>query len=420
MKSPLRISGFFFILTLGTSASIQIPGANGSSGALHITADTSIDLALAADGLWSDSNTPNGIYDADQWAIVFNYSSVTVDAGATLTFGNHPSRAPVVWLVSGDVTINGTVSLDGQEGQPSPFLSEPGPGGFRGGTATYLDNPIAGAGFGPGGGFQTASSGTSATYAADLSLAKSYGNASLIPLIGGSGGGADPQYTSSRIGGGAGGGALLVACAGTITVNGEMQAHGGAGILDFLSPVTTTGGGSGGAIRLVCDTLAGTGILSAVGGNGGGASDENGGPGRIRIERVSSSFGYTITPDPSLLSLTSGDTATLWPAATDPQVEVLSIGGVTAPADPRSAFGAIGADITLPETNTAQIRIRTTYVEDLSTVEVRLTPRSGGNAQVVQASVDTTVSAIEPILEWVADLPVSAGYSAVQVRVVRP
>ncbi len=54
-------------------------------------------------------------------------------SGATVTFKNHASCAPVVWLVNGNVTIVGTVSLDGQQNQPPGTLAEPGPGGFRGG-----------------------------------------------------------------------------------------------------------------------------------------------------------------------------------------------------------------------------------------------------------------------------------------------
>ena len=144
------------LLTLRGAAAIVLPGAhNGTDGVLNITANTQIDLSQAVTGVYDQDNTANagkGVYDPTQWAVVFKYSSVTVAAGATVTFINHPSRAPVVWLVSGNVNIAGTVSLDGQDPQLPPLLAEPGPGGFRGGTATYRSSPTAGSGFGPGGG----------------------------------------------------------------------------------------------------------------------------------------------------------------------------------------------------------------------------------------------------------------------------
>jgi hypothetical protein len=77
---------------------------------------------------------------------------------------NHYSHAPVVWLVQGNVTINGIVSLSGNNGTssaPGEYTpTEPGPGGFRGGA---LDLSIGyGDGFGPGGG--TTSGNTGGTY----------------------------------------------------------------------------------------------------------------------------------------------------------------------------------------------------------------------------------------------------------------
>src|SRR4029077_18821628 len=96
---------------------LTIPGADGSDGALIVTANTNIDLSLAVTGVWSNNNAGNfgkGIYDPDKWAVVFKYSSVNIANGATVTFSNHPTHAPVVWLVSSNVTIDGTLSLDGQ------------------------------------------------------------------------------------------------------------------------------------------------------------------------------------------------------------------------------------------------------------------------------------------------------------------
>lgn len=87
---------------------------------------------------------------------------VNIPAGKTVAFKNHPSRAPVVWLVTGDVMVNGSLNLSGQNGVEVPFLAEPGPGGFRGGPGYYHSSVRSSGGLGPGGGGAIAilSSGT--------------------------------------------------------------------------------------------------------------------------------------------------------------------------------------------------------------------------------------------------------------------
>ncbi len=408
------------VLSISASAAISVPGANGTDGVLNITVDTVIDLSAAVNGAWDSDNTANagkGVYDASKWAVVFKYSSVTIAAGKTLTFKNHASRAPVVWLVSGDATITGTVSLNGDHLQVAPNLAEPGPGGFRGGTASYTTGPGASAGFGVGGGRQQSNAGHSAgfgTQGSNLTLGGApYGNPSLVPLIGGSGGAGDPEFNSDRLGGGAGGGAMLLAATGSISITGEIRSNGGNG---KSYGAEDTGGGSGGGIRVVCDTLQGAGRLNALGGSGWAT----GGRGRIRIERVNNTNTLQVVPDPSVVPLNAGDAALLWPPTGAPEVKIVSVGGVAAPLDPRASFGTSGADVALPETTSTQMIIETRNVEQASQVKVRLTPRSGGNATEIAAAVDTVVSASPLVVRWTATLPVNVGYSAVQVKVVRP
>ena len=125
-----------------------VPGANdgspgcGTDGVFDPNANIVIDLRLAAYGLdpngvpyeW-DSVSPvpgRGIYDPNKWAVVFKYSSVNVGSGKTVSFINHPSGAPVVWLVQGNVTIAGTVSVNGQDRMDNGEYAVGGPGGFRG------------------------------------------------------------------------------------------------------------------------------------------------------------------------------------------------------------------------------------------------------------------------------------------------
>ena len=111
----LAISG----VTPAAWAQITIPNADGSDGALNLTSGTNvINLTNAVGGSWTSASASpgNGTYDSNQWAIVFKYTSVNIASNTTLIFSNHYSHAPVVWLVSGNVTINGTLSLDGQNG----------------------------------------------------------------------------------------------------------------------------------------------------------------------------------------------------------------------------------------------------------------------------------------------------------------
>lgn len=418
-KDIWLVLGLFGLQSAGLAA-ITVPGADGSDGILHITSNTTvvIDLALAVDGDWNTNNTANagsGIYDSNKWAVVYKYSSVTVDHGSTLSFANHLSRAPVVWLVDGDVTIDGTIKLSGANYVSAPNLAEPGPGGFRGGMGYYTANVGASAGFGPGGGYTAVTSyGRGASHADTVTSSPvAYGNPSLVPLLGGSGGGG----TSNARGGGAGGGAILIACSGTLQINGSILSNGGAGH-DEYSTGNDSGGGSGGGIRLVADTFTGSGLVEARGGSG---TSYFGSLGRVRMERVNNNNTWTaIAPDPSVVGLTDGDTALLWPTETSPTVTVLSIGSEDVPGDPLASFGTVGADVALAQTNTTQVLIETTYVEQASVVTVRVTPRSNANYTEITASVDTVVSTDPLVIRWTADIPVNVGYSAIQVHVVRP
>jgi hypothetical protein len=404
------------VLVLGAvhTRAITVPGADGSDGALNITANTVIDLSQAVLGNWSDNNSASagrGVYDQNRWAVVFKYSSVNIAQGATLRFKNHGSRAPVVWLVAGDVTINGDLRLDGEDqysGQ-APRLTEPGPGGFRGGggsVAGYGGN----SGFGPGGGFGyntpagfTYSGSYASLGAHDNSpdVGAIYGNTSLIPLIGGSGG----HGNGDAVSGAGGGGAILIATPQTLTVNGNLTALGG------YANWGNTGSGSGGGIRLVAGEFAGAGLISAAGGTG-----RYGGFGRVRMERVSNSAGWQIVPDPSLVTLEPSGVATIWPPAGAPEVRIVTIsdgsGATTkaAPSDPRAEFGSIGADVTLPQTSQVIVTVETKNVETNSIVKVRLNSRASDQGKELNAALAQTVATSpELVLRWTATLPSNVG-----------
>ncbi|MCU0779915.1 MAG: hypothetical protein MUF04_02305 [Akkermansiaceae bacterium] len=398
-------------LTVAARAAIVVPGADGSDGVLNITTNTEIDLSQAVTGTWDQNNAANagkGVYDPAKWAIVFKYSSVNVASGATVTFKNHASRAPVVWLVNGNVTIAGTVSLDGQGWMYAPLLAEPGPGGFRGGNGYYSAYVGASAGFGIGAG---SSAGNGAGYGQQAN-GPSYGNPSLIPLVGGSGGGG---WYNRANGGGGGGGAILIAATGTVSCSGTIRSNGGNS--DGTNSYGWCGAGSGGGIRVICDTVVGQGVINAIGGVG---SNSPGSVGRIRIERIVNNNALQIVPDPSIVPLTAGSTALLWPPTGAPEVKIVSVGNVNAPADPRASFGSAGADVALPQTSSTQAIIETKNVEQASVVKVRVTPRSNADATVITAALQSVVSTDPLVIRWTATLPVNTGYSALQVHVVRP
>jgi len=388
------------------------------------------------------------VYDPEKWAVVFKYTSVSVAAGNKVTFKNNATRAPVVWLVSGDVTIAGTVDLSGQSNGASinyhltfsPLggaLAEPGPGGFRGGAAYRGGDVLPSGGFGPGGGRRwprdgrygtSAGFGTTATSAGGGPAGANYGNPSLIPLIGGSGaaggGGVGDGFGGLGWGGPAGGGAILIASTKNISIlaGSQVLALGG----NLSDPNGGTGGGSGGGIRMVCDNLNGSGSMNAAG--GGGNATFASGIGRIRLERVSSSGSMTITPAPSVIDLADGNTAQLWPGTDAPTAKIISVNSVQAPADPKASFGSFTPDVALPLVSQVEVIVETENVENASQVFVRITPRNGmtvdgtakNDATEVAAVVDDQIGTNPLKLRWKATLPSLMGHSAIQARIIRP
>ena len=241
-----------------------------------------------------------------------------------------------------------------------------------------------------------------------------YGNPSLIPLIGGSGGsGANANNGVWIDGGAAGGGALLIASSGRLTISGMVKANGGAGNGEV------SGGGSGGGIRLVAETLAGSGIVQAL----GGQNPYGGGVGRIRIERGTNtgSLSLQVTPGPSVVELPGGATPQIWLPTNGPTARIVSIGGTSVTTDPRAGFGAIAADVAMPRVSSTTVIVETTNAEQASVVSVRATPRSNGNFSEVTATPLLPVISEDPlVIRWTANVPVNDGYSAIQVKVVRP
>lgn len=399
MKSRFFGSGLIalaaFLAHSGAQAVVNV-SSDGSDGAFNPAANVTVNLSQAVNAAWNANNAPNagkGVYDAGKWAVVFKYSSVNIPAGVTVKFQNHPSGAPVVWLVQGNVTIAGTLDLRGAVGEHLGVATPGGPGGFRGGIGGGTGIP-ASAGFGPGG--EAGASGSYGTVGYNNSAGSVYGNISLVPLIGGSGaaGGSDLRD------GGGGGGVILIAAGGTVSLNGAINAKGG----DSASL-----GGSGGGVRVVCDQLIGTGSILATGGYYGGAK------GRIRVEANTAALGGSVDPVPSTV-VPIGSDPVLWPAANAPRIAITQVGGTAAPADPRAGITLGTQDVTLSSSTPITVRIQANNVPITWTMQVRVIPTSGADTVVAA----TRVSGDETASIWEATITLTHGIAALQARAIKP
>src|SRR3989338_7792461 len=136
MKRIFFFIQIFVLLFIGSAiAGTFNSGSTGADGAFNPTADT--ELQLPADG-------------------VFNFTTVNIPAGVTVTFKKNASNTPVYILATGDVAIAGAIKVDGGS-TSSSIGNNPGsggPGGFDGGWGGVagLSDGAGGKGLGSGGG----------------------------------------------------------------------------------------------------------------------------------------------------------------------------------------------------------------------------------------------------------------------------
>jgi hypothetical protein len=374
------------LLTSAAHAQLTIP-SDGSDGAFAPVANVEIDLGLATTALWNTPGSGNGVYDAEKWAVVFKYSSVNIPAGVKVTFKNHPTYAPVVWLVQGNVTIAGELNLDGQPSSgnlASTILpTEPGPGGFRGGASGPTGN---GFGYGPG------AANFLSRYAA------SYGNPQIVPLIGGSGGTA----IAGSSGSGAGGAICLVA-SGTVAISGTISAKAG---------VANRGDnrGSAGAVKVVASSVIGNGSITCVN-SGWGNPGEN--AGRIRIE--STSLAPTILTAPETIGVPPANPPVIWPAANAPIAKVISVDAVNAPLDPRAPLVA-GADVAIQNSNQVAILIETQNFPIEGVVQLNITPKFGNRTTLNATRLNGDITSAT----WRVQTTLPQGFVTLQARATQP
>jgi hypothetical protein len=348
------------LLPLGGFAQVK-SGSNGSDGALNPTSNLVIDMA----------DHPDGIYQ---------YTSVNIPAGVTVSFIPNAANKPVVWLVQGDCVINGFVSIHGYNGTEN-VGGTGGPGGFSGGNAGTT--PSDGGGPGGGKGFSPVSGNASHALAGGRlgdnlqeETGSIYGNRYCLPLSGGSGGGGGNTCA------GGGGGALLIAASNSIQLNGGIQAGAGSGFSRSFS--STGGGGSGGSVRLLATTFSGTG---SIGVNAGGAShsanynsvNSVAGIGRVRIDSFSNQFGGVVSGE-----LSQGFQPIIIPAPGQGiQLAVQSIAGMAVAASPSGVLANPDVIIPAQQANPIPIVVRCTNLPLNTEISVVVHPANGPDVQAV-------------------------------------
>jgi hypothetical protein len=397
MKLTLSIATAAALAGIAPGAWAFDSGSTGADGAFNATVNTQVPLP------------PSG---------VLNYTTFNVAAGVTVTFGKNATNTPVVILASGDVTIAGTIDLNGTGGTATGTAGDGqlgddgqpgigGPGGFDGGRGGQpAGNTRGGNGLGPGGGggglgsgapngqlsgYGGAGAGFSSAGGAGTDGSNggaSYGSDTLLPLVGGSGGGGGRAGIYAGAGGGGGGGAILIASSGTVNMTGTIRANAGAGGGTAGSPYGCGGpggGGSGGAIRILATRVAGNGTIQA---NGAGYQTTcwqgagNGAPGRIRIE--AEIMNRTAATSPAFFF---SDTPTTVFVAGLPTLRIARVGGFDVPEAP---VGEV--DVTLPVDfpNPVTVEFATTGVPVGNTVALKVVPAQGNAVNAISGALAGT------------------------------
>jgi hypothetical protein len=339
---------------------------------------------------------------------VFNYTTVNIPIGVTITFTRSSTNKPLTILASGDVVIAGTINIDGKPGNNNGLGGLGGPGGFNGGSGGYGfdqsfsgvpgDGPSGGGGGlggatvtgtnigdGGGGGYGLAGSNGGGGTNGGIGGPR-FGAVTILPLIGGSGGGGGAAAANTRGGpGGGGGGAILIASSGTITLNGTIFSRGGVA-LGCCTFFAGGGGGAGGAIRLISNTFTGSGTMNVSGGGGAGGNFHtggSGGQGYVRVEAFDkNNFTGSTTPT-NIISFSLPHPIT---PPNAPSLRIASVGGVNAPATPLGSLQGV-PDIIVPSSqpNPVTVALEGANLPVGTVVQVTVTP-STGNRTTVQSS----------------------------------
>jgi len=259
----------------------------------------------------TNTYTDSGASQA-QVIVIPEYTSITIDSGKTWSAKAWDGDVGgiLVFKCSGTLTVTGTISASGKGFLGGSSVTGVSTGGKQGeGTVGAANTTSISNNDNGGGGGQTAGGGGAG---GGLGTAGSDGLRSSVPfstggivagtadlttfvLGGGGGSGATGGVGGTSGAGGAGGGGIFGATT-TLTVTGSVVSAGTAG--SAPSAEGDGGAGSGGSILIKADTATlGTGLITAPGGAGNGASGGDGGAGRIHLDYYTS---YTGTTTPTL------------------------------------------------------------------------------------------------------------------------
>lgn len=267
-------------LTFPQLTTLTVNGAINNYGTISIAGLTS--WTLPAGG--SFTNNTGATFNAaalTSWIVNGTFSiggtctlpssGMALTVGGTLTHAaNTTTKVNYIDLTLTSLTINAGGSINATA---KGFSTVNGTGYGRSGNSSSPSYYGGGAGYGGNGGI--ANAGVAGSYGGPGSA---YGSLKQ-PTDLGSGGGL--YNANANYPGGAGGGAIkLNVTGGTVTVNGSIVANGGSAV---------GGGGSGGSIWIICNLFQGTGVISAIGGNGAN-NGGGGGGGRIAVEYSTQTF----------------------------------------------------------------------------------------------------------------------------------
>jgi hypothetical protein len=349
------------------SASAYQSGSDGSLGDFMPT--TSVAYQLPEDG-------------------VLNFANVVIPAGVTVTFKRNARNTGVWLLATGDVVINGTISVNGEPGIAQSGYATltqqgglGGPGGFDGGWTGQGGQD----GQGPAGGANQAAGGSVAAYQTiDWSSIR--------------GGGGAGGYGTSYWGGG-GGGVITVASSGAITLNGTVMANGAS------NPSTALSGGAG-VVRIVADAISGTGKAQATGSSG---------TGYVKIETLFFTGTFVANSSPTPKIATPQPAVPFAPGEL-PTITITSINNQA----PTGTPGVLPPDLTLPTAKAVTVQIATTYIQAGTILKVAMSPIGLARTVVNSTPVvgdyltGTATATITPpagyrlghVQAWVASLPI--------------
>ena len=422
MKPALMKYGMFVVVGLvapvaWVQADVFVSGSTGADGPLNVAQSANVTLQVPPDGK-------------------FNFTTITINNFSTLTFIRNARNTPVYLLATGNVTINGTIDVGGQDGGTGGDFSavgRGGPGGGDGGRGGPTPSVSGGDGLGPGGGHggiddgaktiggggggyqSTGANAQSWTTGVPGSGGPAYGTAWVQPLTGGSGGGGGAGSSStggiSGGGGGGGAGAVLIASSGTISGGGLVLAQGGNGARGGSNAAAprcdgTGGGGSGGAIRLLATTITFPLTRAFVnGGTTGGpiCTGANGGAGGAGFTRFEVLLGGTL------------DISSI------PTLSITRVAGIDAPPN-LTGYG----DITIPAStpNPVSVELRATGIPPGGTVTVTVSPSSGPSVSttstvLVGSQASSTATAQINVPNGLSSVQATANY-AVPLAMVEP